>query len=113
MAAPAANPNLIVRYLPAYLNAQGQQTDFTIHGGGMDMEYEGAIDGTENVPIYIRQVGGEPAPLYAGNQDNAHLYHMVQVQQHAHLPEVNGVLYCWWPQGDGFAAGFYRCTRIQ
>ena len=111
-AAAPVNANLIVRYLPAYQNAQGVQTMFLI-AGGTDMEYEGVIDGTENVPIYNRQFAGAMQPMYAGNQADAALYHMIQVQQHAQLPEVGDELYCWWPQEDGFAAGFYRCRRLQ
>ena len=60
-AAAPVNANLIVRYLPAYQNAQGVQTMFLIDGG-TDMEYEGVIDGTENVPIYNRQFAGAMQP---------------------------------------------------
>ena len=103
--------NVIVRYLPVYLNAQGNPTAFQIDGGH-DMEYIGAINGAENVPIYRRQHAGQQA-LYAGGQNTADLYYMHQVQQHADLPDVGGVLYCWWPRADGFAAGFYQCARVQ
>ena len=102
---------LVTQYHPFYANAEGVQTHWELVEGGLEIEYIGVIDGTENVPLYTGNTPGND--FYAGQQGDAAQFNLSLVGNAADLPAVGEFLWAWWPRRDGFAAGFFRCWRMQ
>ena len=100
---------LVVVYDIAYVAEDGTMTEFTIEGPNVDgqpegrtMEYLGAIDGVEVVPLYNR-LGG-PLPVQSVHADDFML-----IDDDELVPHVGQHVYGRWLETtSGFAPGFYR-----
>ena len=100
---------LVVVYDIAYVAEDGTMTEFTIEGPNVDgqpegrtMEYLGAIDGVEVVPLYNRR--GGPLPV-----QSAHANGFMLIDDDELVPHVGQHVYGRWLETtSGFAPGFYR-----
>lgn len=100
---------LVVVYDIAYVAEDGTMTEFTIEGPNVDgqpegrtMEYLGAIDGVEVVPLYNRR--GGPLPVQSAHADGFML-----IDDDELVPHVGQHVYGRWLETtSGFAPGFYR-----
>ena len=100
---------LVVVYDIAYVAEDGTMTEFTIEGPNVDgqpegrtMEYLGAIDGVEVVPLYNRR--GGPLPVQSAHADGFML-----IDDDELVPHVGQHVYGRWLEStSGFAAGLYR-----
>jgi hypothetical protein len=100
---------LVVVYDIAYVAEDGTMMEFTIEGPNVDgqpagrtMEYLGAIDGVEVVPLYNRR--GGPLPV-----QSAHANGFMLIDDDELVPHVGQHVYGRWLETtSGFAPGFYR-----
>ena len=100
---------LVIVYDIAYVAEDGTMTEFTIEGPNVDgqpagrtMEYLGAIDGVEVVPLYNRR--GGPLPV-----QSAHANGFMLIDDDELVPHVGQHVYGRWLETtSGFAPGFYR-----
>ena len=100
---------LVIVYDIAYIAEDGTMTEFTIEGPNVDgqpegrtMEYLGAIDGVEVVPLYNRR--GGPLPV-----QSAHANGFMLIDDDELVPHVGQHVYGRWLETtSGFAPGFYR-----
>ena len=100
---------LVVVFDVAYVAEDGTMTEFTIEGPNVDgqpagrtIEYLGAIDGTEVVPLYNRRGG----PLLV---QSTHANGFMLINDDELVPHVGQYVYGRWLEStSGFAAGFYR-----
>ena len=100
---------LVIVYDISYIAEDGTMTEFTIEGPNVDgqpegrtMEYLGAIDGVEVVPLYNRR--GGPLPV-----QSAHANGFMLIDDDELVPHVGQHVYGRWLETtSGFAPGFYR-----
>jgi hypothetical protein len=100
---------LVIVYDIAYVAEDGTMMEFTIEGPNVDgqpagrtMEYLGAIDGAEVVPLYNRR--GGPLPVQSEHADGFML-----IDDDELAPHVGQHVYGRWLEStSGFAPGFYR-----